>query len=107
MLVTFESKAYSNITMFGDVAKKLIKATGHSGTIPSAIKSADIPAALEKLKHAVSQEVESESNSDSNQDSINNKDDDNFVSVDKRAKPLIEMLEAAIERKEDVMWYSE
>jgi hypothetical protein len=106
MLVTFESKAYANITMFGDVAKKLIKYMGHSGTIPSAIKSADIPLALKNLKHAVQTELQVEPirRSDKNK---NNLEDDDYVTVDKRAKPLIEMLEAAITRGEDVVWYSE
>lgn len=106
MLVTFESKAYANITMFGDIAKKLIKFMGHSGTIPSAIRSADVPAALENLKQAVRVELVAESKRDVDKSKPDSGDDD-YVTVDKRAKPLIEMLEAAVERGEDVVWYSE
>ena len=50
MLITFETKAYANITMFGEIAKKLIKAMGHSGTVPGAIQAKDLPKALEQLK---------------------------------------------------------
>ena len=32
MLATFTTKAYANITMFGDVAVTLLKMIGHSGT---------------------------------------------------------------------------
>ena len=53
MLVTFSCKAYPNITMFGDVAVRLLKMMGHSGTVPSAILAADIPAAVAKLEAAV------------------------------------------------------
>ena len=49
MLVTFHTKSYANITMFGDVAKQLLELLGHSGTIPSAIKAEDVPAALARL----------------------------------------------------------
>ena len=45
MLVTFRSKAWGNVTMFGDVAETLLKMMGHTGTVPSALLAADIPAA--------------------------------------------------------------
>jgi len=51
MLVTFHTNAWSSITMFGDVAVTLLKMAGHSGTVPSAMLAADIPAALERLEH--------------------------------------------------------
>jgi len=47
MLVTFRTSAYANITMFGDIAVTLLKMMGHSGTVPSAIRADDVPAALE------------------------------------------------------------
>jgi len=35
MLVTFTFAACADITIFGDVAIRLLKMTGHSGTVPS------------------------------------------------------------------------
>jgi len=101
MLITFQTKAYANITMFGDVAMRFIKAMGYSGTVPGAIKADDLPKALEQLKTSVKAEmaIKPESNHDSGSD-----EGEDYVSIDKRAKPLIELLEAAIERKEDVIW---
>ena len=101
MLITFETKAYANITMFGDIAKKLIKYMGHSGNVPGAILAEDLPKALERLRSGVQSEmlVEQMSESESEQD-----DNDNYVSIDKRAKPLIELIEAAIAQNVDVMW---
>ena len=99
MLITFETKAYANITMFGDVAKKLIKAMGHSGTIPGAIQANDLPKALKLLNASMRAEMASVNN-----DQEVSEDDENYVSIDKRAKPIIELLEAAIEQDEDVMW---
>lgn len=101
MLITFETKAYANITMFGDVAIKLIKAMGHSGTVPGAIKADELPRALELLQSSVRSQMVSEQ--DIQQDS-SSEDSENYVSIDKRAKPLIELLEAAIERNTDVVW---
>ena len=102
MLITFETKAYANITMFGDIAKKLIKYMGHSGNVPGAIKAEDLPTALSKLKAAVQFEM-----GEIQQEDLKTKHDDDgesFVSIDKRAKPLIELLEAAITQDADVMW---
>ena len=102
MLITFETKAYANITMFGDIAKKLIKYMGHSGTVPGAIKAKDLPIALNKLKAAV--QVEMQENQQEEGNKQQDEDGEPFISVDKRAKPLIELLEAAIAQNADVMW---
>jgi len=39
MLVTFTTKTYSDITMFGDIALDLLKRMGHSATVPGAVKA--------------------------------------------------------------------
>ncbi len=53
MLVTFTTKAYADITMFGDVALALLNMMGHSGTVPSAIRAEDVPATLSRLTAAI------------------------------------------------------
>lgn len=53
MLVTFRSNAWSNITMFGDVAVTLLRMAGHSGTVPSAMLAGELPSALARLKQAL------------------------------------------------------
>lgn len=102
MLVTFKTKAYANITMFGDVAVKLLRMMGHSGTVPSAILADDVPAALERLKAAVAEGKQREIPEDRRDDT----DDEPPVGLSKRALPLIELLEAAAKRHTDVMWES-
>ena len=74
---------------------------GHSGTIPGAIQVDDLPKALEQLKVSVRTEMDIYHQCDQDKKS---EDSETYVSIDKRAKPLIELLEAAIEQKEDVMW---
>ena len=105
MLVTFRTKAYANITMFGDVAKQLLELMGHSGTIPSAIAAEEVPAALARLEAALQQcraaEVADVPDSDRGRD-----DDDapRKVTLSQRALPLLELLRAAAANKADVMW---
>ncbi|MDH3638750.1 MAG: DUF1840 domain-containing protein [Gammaproteobacteria bacterium] len=105
MLVTFETKAYANIIMFGDVAITLLKFMGHSGTVPSAIKAEDIPAALERLKNAI-QADKAASPEKSSGDAKDEEENENAVSLANRAFPLVELLEAAAEEDCDVMWHN-
>ena len=106
MLVTFRSEAYANITMFGDVAIRLLKLTGHTGTVPGAIMAEDVPAALARLKSAIeadqaapkAEPAEKERNKNWNDDKERN------VSLAHRALPLIELLEASAKEKCNVMW---
>ncbi len=97
MLVTFESNAYGNIMMFGDVAIRLIKMMGHSGTVPSAILADDVPAALSNLLEGVYKEKQYTSSS-------RPVDAEDEVSLAHRALPLIALLESAVSNKCDVLW---
>lgn len=97
MLVTFTTDAYADITMFGDVALKLISMMGHSESVPGALRPEDVPIALEKLRAAVEAGVP--------EPSINAKDEDKLhVSMAHRALPLIKLLSAAAEQDAYVSW---
>jgi hypothetical protein len=89
--------------MFGDVAVRLLKLMGHSGTVPSAFKPEDIPAALQRLKKAV---AEDDASIAAQGESDTHDDDDEPVSLRNRALPLIQLLEAAEKEQEHVMWNS-
>lgn len=90
--------------MFGNVAIKLIELMGHSGTVPSAIASEDVPEALMRLKTAIEEDAaraqeDMDDESDAEEDSA-----EEVVSLTHRALPLIELLEAAARQNEGVMW---
>lgn len=104
MLVTFRTKAYANTTMFGDVAKQLLNLMGHSGTVPSAIKAEDVPAALARLESAIKERKTADAAGPIDGD----RDDDSprKVTVSQRAAPLLELLRAAKANQADVMWDS-
>lgn len=104
MLVTFKTKAYADITMFGDVAVKLLKLMGHSGTVPGAISSTEIPAALTRLKAGIAEEEERSAGAD--RPPAGDDREEPKVGLKRRAWPLIELLEAAAAKDEYVMWES-
>ena len=100
MLVTFSCSAYADITMFGDVAVRLIRLMGHSGTVPGAILAEDVPAALELLEVATQIEQQFPEPDESG----DKEDGEADVSLSHRALPLIELLEASVKTKCNVMW---
>lgn len=102
MLVTFTCPAYADITMFGDIAIRLLKLMGHSGTVPSALLAEDIPASLARLEAAVKADQQLQKSEPPARDD----DDEPAVSLSHRALPLIELLKAAAREKCDVMWDS-
>ena len=102
MLVTFKTKRYANITMFGDVALRMLELMGHSGTVPGAIRAEDVPAALERLRAGVAEhggEVVGETPPEDRARGL-------AVHLSQRAVPLIELLESAVKHEADVMWNS-
>jgi hypothetical protein len=101
MLVTFSCPAYADITMFGDVAIRLLNLMGHSGTVPGALLAADVPAALERLEAAVEADKQSPPEPEK---STEGEDGEPDVSLPHRALPVIELLKAAVQAKCDVMW---
>jgi hypothetical protein len=99
MLVRFDSTV-GTFTMFGDVAVQLLKMMGHSGTVPSALLAADIPAALARLRSAVAAAPEPPE-PPSERDG---KAEQPRVSLRQRAFPLIDLLERSARAGADVLW---
>ena len=53
MIVTFKTKTWANIVMFGDVAVALLRMMGHSGTVPGALRADEVGPAHERLRTAL------------------------------------------------------
>jgi hypothetical protein len=100
MLVTFRSKAYANVTMFGDVATALLKMMGHSGTVPSALLARDIPPALQQLEQGLAAMPKEQAEWRDKED----KDAEPQVGLKRRAHPLIQLLHASQAQGADVTW---
>jgi len=104
MLVTFRSKAWSSIIMTHDVATTLLKMAGHSGTVPSALLAADIPAALARLNQGL---AAADPGGEATRKAARQADDAGEpppVGIRLRAFPLIQMLTAAVASGDDVTW---
>lgn len=97
MLITFRSKASSNIMMFGDMALRLLRMMGHSGTTPGSILSGDIPEALVNLRQKLAKLPEEPR-------SGNDLPENTAISLRLRAFPLIELLTAAAGKGYSVTW---
>ena len=99
MIVTFTSQHSPDIVMFGDVAQKLLKMIGHSGTVPGAIRPEDLPGMLNSLKQALDKQPGGQDQSPAGPG-----DGENKVPLSLRALPLVELIESAIENEDHVMW---
>jgi hypothetical protein len=102
MLIRFDTKS-GTISMFGDVAKKLLRLMGQSGDVPGAILANDIPAAVERLKRGLS----SEPDQPPKQPKTTDEKEEPAVGLKNRAFPLIELLERAAKHGDEVMWEEE
>jgi len=106
MIVKFSTQAGA-LTMHGDAAVALLKAMGHSGTVPGAILAADLRAALANLRKALEELAQAPSPPPPQPEGADDEEDREHeppVSLRMRALPLIDMIETAIERNSDLMW---
>lgn len=105
MIVKF-STGYGQLTMHGDAALALLRAMGHTGTVPGAILAADLPEALTRLERVI--EASGDSGPAPNPPADEGDDDETerepVITLRKRALPLQDMLRTAIARDSDLMW---
>lgn len=99
MLIKFDSEVGS-FTMDGAIGVQLLRAMGHSGTVPGAILPADIPGALARLKGI----VEKSPAAGKAPPGKSTDESEVQVSLRQRAFPLIELLTLAAARGKEVLW---
>ncbi len=97
MLVTFRTKAYADITMFGDIAVELLKLGGLTGNVPTAILAAEIPGFLGRIERALTerQATQAQATGRDGRDGRSEEEAEPPVPLRSRALPLIELLRAA------------
>jgi hypothetical protein len=79
--------------MHKNYAKQMLTLMKQSGQIPSALQAEDAQVALDNLQRGLR---------NANKEQDNNQDDD--ISMNTRAYPLIQLLKHAVEKEEYVMW---
>ena len=98
MLVTFKSKSYADITMFGEVGLALLKLMDYGVRVPGGIVAKDVGKALENLQLGL-QKLPEEAEAEESED-----DEPAKINLTTRALPLIELLQAARADENDVRW---
>jgi hypothetical protein len=93
-MIRFQTQAHADVVMFDDVARQLIQAMGHSGSVPGALKKEEVAAALNRLQQAMAQPG-AQAGDDWEADA---------VSTAHRAQPLIDLLKAAQSGHHHVLW---
>ena len=100
MIVTFHSKDYYPITMFGEAALQLIEKMGCTPKVPGAIYAEDVPQALWQLQQNLQDLTEQ---TDIPVDASIERAEAP-VSLQTRAVPLLEMLRGAAKKQHIVSW---
>ncbi|HEX8612885.1 MAG TPA: DUF1840 domain-containing protein [Telluria sp.] len=112
MLITFTSKAASEVLMYKEHAKRILDLL-HKDVDQGVITAAEAPHALQVLEkeitdsrqHSVSEDVERDVHAHHNEDGDDaNHEEIQAVSFSTRAYPLVEMLRAAKAGGHDVVW---
>ena len=97
MLLTFKTRAYADITMFGEVGMKMLEMMDFGSRVPGAVSAEDLPTALANLEAALARLPQPEAASA-------DEDDGPKIGLHTRALPLIELLRAAIDDESPVRW---
>ena len=103
MLIKFKGEHTGRVVMFGKNATTLLKMMGQSGNTKGAITAPDVAAALAELKTALGK---MQSDDAVTQDSDQN-NEEQTVSLQTRAVPLINLLEESVTKNGYVMWEPE
>lgn len=104
MLIRFKSEV-GGFVMFGDVAVKLLRMTGHSGTVPGAIGADDVAASLARLeKQLAAQSAETHAVSDEQERGQVDGESEPVVSLAQRAFPMIELMRRAAAEPCAIQW---
>lgn len=105
MAIIFKSPAQADVLMFDDDGQRLLELMRTSGELPGALRSEDLPLALERLRAG----IEAATPAAADEPPPGDEEDDDAprqpaVPLAHRALPLMQMLEKAIARDQYVTW---
>lgn len=107
MLVIFKSAPCADLLYFGDVAKLLMELMGKEPADQGVITVEQLPDAIARLTAAVAgdrPEHREHLLADETKETDPDGNERPHVSLTRRALPLLEMLQEALQAKEPVMW---
>ena len=106
MIVKFSTRQ-GEVFMHGEAALALLRGMGHSGSVPGAILSSDLPDALVRLERtleASGDTVPVPPAPPAPGEGADAPERDPPVTLRTRAVPLVDLLRIAISRGSDLMW---
>lgn len=108
MLLKFTTR-FGHLVMQGEPAVTLLRLAGHTGTVPSAVLEADLPAFLQRLRAGLELRGDEFSPAPVQADPDETSEDrdeprDRPIKLRLRAVPLIDMIETAVRQHSDLMW---
>jgi len=107
MLIVFKSKAAGDVMMFGDVAHALMEIMGKSPAAQGIVTVEQLPGAIARLKAAVAQDKAEKPVVDHDERIFEKTAEGGkreYVSLARRAVPLIELLEYSLKEEVPVTW---
>ena len=110
MLITFKSKAYPNVMMYQDHAKRILDLL-HKDSERGVITAEEATQAVKLLENEIEESRKHQATDEMEQDVKAHQGDEDtehepieVVSFSTRAFPLLEMLRAARDQQTDVLW---
>lgn len=109
MLITFTTKVHHDVVMFGDIATVFLRIMGESEQPPGILRGDDINKAATRLRswleaRAPEKNTDSDSDADAGTDDETPRERQKRVSLQHRALPLLELMDAAARKQTDVIW---
>ena len=104
MLIEFRSDAGPSVVLFGEVAQAFLALMGQSGQLPGALKAEDVAAALEGLRAGLPSWPRPAPPTPEEDDAEREGRRERPVAMATRAWPLLQLMEAAVRKRRDLMW---
>ena len=107
MLIVFKSKAAGDVMMFGDVAHAMMEIMGKTPGDKGIVTVEQLPGAIARLKAAVAQDKAEKPVIDHDERLFEKTPEGGkreYVSLARRAVPLIELLEYSLKEGVPVVW---
>ncbi|MDD5175137.1 MAG: DUF1840 domain-containing protein [Sterolibacterium sp.] len=108
MIIIFQSQASGDVIMFGDVAKKLMELMGKEPAEQGIVTVEQLPDAIARLKAAVTDDKAKHAGMQEEDLPAYEETPEGakraYVSLARRAIPLIELLEWSLKKQVPVVW---
>ena len=106
MFVKFSTRNGS-LLMQGESAVTLVRLGGHSGTVPSAVLAADLPAFAARLRSGLDLhggDLSPVPTAADRQEDDEDRPREQPITLRLRAVPLLDMIDTALRQKSDLVW---